>query len=77
MNRNIRDQLKLIKDKPRREEAMADICKLQVCKTVEIFELGVELFWLNGVHAKTMAWRISLQIIINVIYELHIMLTKE
>ena len=23
---------------------MADICKLQVCKTVEIFELGVELF---------------------------------
>ncbi len=44
VNRNIRDDLKYIDDKSQKEEVMADISKLQVSKTKEIFEAGCDLF---------------------------------
>ena len=44
VNRNIRDKLKHILNKPKRELIMADITQLQVCKSKEVFKAAVVLF---------------------------------
>ena len=44
VNRNIRDELKHIRDKVQKEEVMADISKLRLSKSKQIFEAALKLF---------------------------------
>ena len=47
VNLNIRDELKHIRDKVQKEEVMADISKLQLSKSKQIFEAALKLFMIK------------------------------